>query len=557
MPADRTEGFGEREMTNLSTTEATLIGSRIVESSAACDPDEYHEIKLDLGDLIDDARDRIINGIQLTVEDLVESYRVDHLRKNSSLLGWLRLRPLVQEAAARALNEAVAAGEIEQPITSDRWPEARQLELSEYLTAKESPDCIVENYLFADVALLPAPGGFGKTTLMLYEAACIAHGSPTLHGRHVLKPGPVVIITAEDGRETMAARLRQIIFDNGLFAKQTKILQNLYINDVAGLGLKLTEIERDVVVSAKLVGELLIWLKKIQPVLVIVDPAVSFGVGESRVNDAEQGLVEVARRLRNEIGCCVRFIHHTGKQNARDGAVDQYAGRGGSAFADGARMVHVLARLIGSDWLKATGSELKANETGMRLVSAKMSFCAAQPDIYLRRSGFRFEVVTPSNSRKESIADLIYSKILTDYCRGILRSKKSIEDDLTLGSITRAQRRTAITELLLSERIEPRKPPAGKGASQYLHPCQQPSVPDATVGDITDVGPPEITIVPTSEAPSLISPLYRACRGGEIASHHDIPNAINLAAKNGEMGASWRNQEELLQTESRLGGGSV
>jgi RecA-family ATPase len=93
-------------------------------------------------------------------------------------------------------------------------------------------------------------------------------------------------------------------------------------------------------------------------VLVTIDPSVSFGVGESGVNDPEQGLIEAGRRLRKTLNCRVRFIHHTGKQVARDQIKDQYAGRGGSAFADGARMVHVLQPLNAAEWHKAAGIEL-------------------------------------------------------------------------------------------------------------------------------------------------------------------------------------------------------
>jgi RecA-family ATPase len=42
------------------------------------------------------------------------------------------------------------------------------------------------------------------------------------------------------------------------------------------------------------------------------------------------------------LGCCVRLICHVSKEAARSGALDQYASRGGSALADGARMVAVL-----------------------------------------------------------------------------------------------------------------------------------------------------------------------------------------------------------------------
>lgn len=106
-----------------------------------------------------------------------------------------------------------------------------------------------------------------------------------------------------------------------------------------------TALDKDVVVMSEAVDGLIRHLSEIKPVLVIVDPAVSFGVGESRVNDSEQGLIEAARAIRNSVGCCIRFIHHTGKQNAREVAVDQYAGRGGSALRKPGMPSYALAKI--------------------------------------------------------------------------------------------------------------------------------------------------------------------------------------------------------------------
>lgn len=82
--------------------------------------------------------------------------------------------------------------------------------------------------------------------------------------------------------------------------------------------------------------------KEVAPVLVGFDPSVSFGAGERLVNDNEQSLILAGRRIVRGLGCCVRFICHSGKENARNGSIDQYSARGGSALADGARMVTVL-----------------------------------------------------------------------------------------------------------------------------------------------------------------------------------------------------------------------
>lgn len=76
-------------------------------------------------------------------------------------------------------------------------------------------------------------------------------------------------------------------------------------------------------------------------------------------NDAEQGLIEAGCRLRNALGACILFVHHTGKQVAREEVMDQYAGRGGSALADGSRMVHVLYSLTADEWRTKTGNNLQ------------------------------------------------------------------------------------------------------------------------------------------------------------------------------------------------------
>ena len=458
-------------------TEAMTSSLDSADSADSSSIDQYSAVALDLGELVDDARDCIMNGRVDDIDHLVEILRIDHVRNNRSFDEWLRLRPLAQAAAKQAFTEAVANGASLAPSLAQSWPTPRALAVDEILAARATPDCIVEGYLFADVAVIPAPGGFGKTTLMLFEAACIAYGSPTLYGRQVQKPGPVVIITAEDSREQMAARLREVISANGLASRLAKISRNIYINDVAGLGLKLTAVENDVVTTAPYIDDLIDALRAIRPVLVIIDPAVSFGIGESRVNDAEQGLIEAARRLRNEIGCCVRYVHHTGKQNARENAVDQYAGRGGSALPDGARMVHVLGRLSNADWFKATGAELLDGETGLRIVSAKSSYCVSPPDILLRRSGFKFEVVKPAVQSDDAITDLIFARIVEDFRIGVLRSLKSLEEDKTLGPFSRAQRRGAVDQLLKGGKLEKRRPPNGKGAATYLHPLSAPEAP--------------------------------------------------------------------------------
>lgn len=375
----------------------------------------------------------------------------------------------LDEIAAVALAKAPAFPTPE-PISPDEWGNARS-----------TPDCIVENYLYADVAVFIAAGGMGKTTLKLYEAIHIALGLP-LYGLTIHKPGAVLIITAEDSREMLVARLREIAKAMGLTDAQiATVMQRVRISDVSGNGFKVTEVRGDVVKPSAGIDLIIEACQTFKPVLIVIDPAVSFGVGESRVNDAEQGLIEAARKLRKALTCCIQYIHHSGKQNARERTVDQYSGRGGSAFADGARMVHVLQSMTADEWRNETGTELLAGETGLRLARPKISYCPPVSDILIRRTGYRFdhvERITTSNQAKLDMAANQVCQLLTyELSQGRYHSKNTLES-LNTG-LKRGEVRGALDWLLASQRIESRDVPnAGKGSKggkrTYLHPIASP-----------------------------------------------------------------------------------
>jgi RecA-family ATPase len=320
----------------------------------------------------------------------------------------------------------------------------------------------------------------GKTTLMLFEAVHIALGQ-LLFGMEIKKPGHVLILTAEDSREMLVARLRAIAKELALSNSDLALmLERIRISDVSGDGFKLTEVIDNVVLPAPNIDEIIAQCRTLQPVLIVIDPAVSFGVGESRVNDAEQGLVEAARRLRRALNCCVQYIHHSGKQNAKDKAVDQYAGRGGSAFADGARMVHVLQSLSTKDWLEATGETLAPGESGLILARPKMSYCAPPGDILIRRRGYNFARVEPTSTsagaKAAARADQLWNLIDSELKEGRFHTKNTLEH-ADAGAMTRPQIRAALALLEASGRVENRNRPdrSGKGgAYTYIHPIASP-----------------------------------------------------------------------------------
>lgn len=354
-----------------------------------------------------------------------------------------------------------------EPITGEEWGRARL-----------APDCIVENQLYADVALLIAPGGTGKTTFELYESICIALDLP-LWGRVVFRHGRVVILTAEDTREILIARLREIAAAMSLSDQHIALLfDRIRILDVSDAPLKLTEVYNDVVITSTNVDRLIASLRGLKPSMIVIDPAISFGVGEARVNDAEQALIVAGRKLRNALNCTIQYIHHTGKGNARDKAVDQYAGRGGSTFPDGCRMVRILSPLTAAEWNKETGQQLTEGESGFRLALPKLSYCPPQPDIFIRRTGFLFKQVFPAGTSQPALrdanADMIHRLLASELALGHKHSKNSLEGaaDLTKDNLTRVELRAAVDWLLACGRVvEAINDAGGKGGlRKYLHP---------------------------------------------------------------------------------------
>jgi len=361
-------------------------------------------------------------------------------------------------------SQAVNPLKLDGPISFDEWRSARSKQ-----------PCIVDRWFYEDVGVFIAPGGTGKTTLLLFQIIHIVLGLE-LFGYEVRAPGPVVILTAEDSRETLVARLRFMCHELGLTDEQVReVRESVIITDVSGKGIKLTTVEKDVVMPSRQLDGLIVEVGLLCPSLIVVDPMVSFGVGESRINDAEQGMIDAARRIRNTVRCAVLYVHHTGKGNARERTTDQYSGRGGSALADGARMVHVLQRLSASEWTEATGDALGPNEGGFVLARPKMTWCEPQPDIYLKRHGYSFERVASVEPSEAAAANMklnctvLWQLLKDELLAGRKHSGKSLE---SVSPMPQKQTRQVLQRLLLDGWVVSEKlATTGRGgAHAYLRP---------------------------------------------------------------------------------------
>jgi len=430
-------------------------------------------------------------------------------------------------------------------------PPFRPLKIAEMASASLHPRCIVENLLYADLAVVNAEGGTGKTTMLLYEAVHIALGRD-LWGCRVLNPGRTLFITAEDGEEILQARLREVMAALNLTDyEQRKVCESIMIWDVTGSLVRLAELDaRGNLQLTELADQIADTYRDAGLAQVILDPAISFSPGERIVNDGEQAVVTACRRIVRGLNCCVRLVHHSGKANARDGAVDQYAGRNGTALPDGCRMVTILAGANRTNLAKPDGFDLQPGESGFVMARAKLSFAPPQPNIWIRRRGWTFDyfVEEPrdSDAARDRDADKVAEFLVDELHHGRRYTANTLEQSGKTG-LSRSRLRAALAALEVSGRVTPRDlPPELRqgGRKVYLHPLNF-AEPSGEVAASTPQTDREQT--PTSPAPNLAA-AYREKNGGEVDAAISSSNSTTSPANIGEVPAKWRSKGKPLDS---------
>ncbi len=218
-----------------------------------------------------------------------------------------------------------------------RGPKTARPEHDELLGVPYVAPMIVAGYLPQDAGGDVAPGGTGKSTLLIDEAVHIILGRP-LYGRPIVRAGAALFITAEDRREMVLGRLNEICRALELTKKDyEKVRNNFFVEDVSACPAKLVATDRYGAQATAFVDEIVEKYKDAKLAVAILDPTSLLGPGELSGNDGMAELMRTARMLSQQLGAAVRSVHHVAQAVARGKIRDQYAGRGGTAFADNSR----------------------------------------------------------------------------------------------------------------------------------------------------------------------------------------------------------------------------
>ena len=382
-------------------------------------------------------------------------------------------------------------------------PEASRATRDEIFGEPFRPREIVANYLPEDAGIAVGQGGVGKSTVLLHEAVHIALGRP-LYGRAIVRRGASLVVTGEDERAVVLGRLNLICAAMGLTDEEREtVRRNVHVEDVSRIGAKIAAADRNgQVTPQKLAEDLVIAYRDAGLAMMVLDPVSLLGPGELSGNDGAAEFMRICRKLAHRLRCAVRPVHHVAKAIAREAIFDQYAGRGGGAFADNSRFVHQFA-VVTSRAVKFEGGEFAvplavpdaalANGEVIVVMTHKLSYARRERrPVVLWRQGFEFTHVpvervaqTPEAREERASADVmaLVAFLEEHIASGKWPTAKSIETGyLTATGMTKSALRAAIArgqaEGLIVEGDLPRELRKGSRKT-YLKPVNQV---DLTVG---------------------------------------------------------------------------
>lgn len=223
------------------------------------------------------------------------------------------------------------------------WPDPNTLPRRQWLYGRH----LIRKF----VSVTVAPGGVGKSSLLIGDAIAMAVGKP-LMGQSVPKPLTVWLWNLEDPYEELQRRFLASAFAHKVMPGDTG--NRLYVDSGRDQSLCTAIVGRDggaeilIPIIDALVAELI--RRKID--VLIVDPFVSSHMVSENDNNAMDLVTKAWGLVAERANCAIALVHHARKQ--QDGAtISADSARGGKALTDAAREVRVLNRMTKEEGEKA------------------------------------------------------------------------------------------------------------------------------------------------------------------------------------------------------------
>ena len=212
-----------------------------------------------------------------------------------------------------------------------------------------------EHYLRKFATGTFAPGGAGKSSLVIAEALAIVTGRPIL-GVQPVERCIVWLFNGEDPLEELERRVTAVMLAHGIAPEEVE--GRLFLGSGRDTRLVLAKQTKDgAVVQAPVENELILHIRENSIGVVIIDPFVSsHDVGEND-NSAVDMVAKTWGRIADRANCSVELVHHTRKLNGNgEPSIDD--GRGASDLA--LRSCRLLVRMSKEEAKSAgVGSEAR------------------------------------------------------------------------------------------------------------------------------------------------------------------------------------------------------
>ncbi len=229
---------------------------------------------------------------------------------------------------------------------SDIWIEPSKIPPREWIYDR--------HYIRKFISSTVAPGGGGKSTLVLAEAVAMASGKSLL-GRPVRAKSKVWYWNGEDPLEEILRRVAAICKHHEVSIDDLR--GQLFVSSGREQGSQI-QIATDGVrggwdLKAENVARIANLIAQTKVEVVIIDPFVrTHGVNEND-NQKINAVVEQFAKLADAGNCAIELVHHVTKAKSGDNEYTVMDGRGASALHAAARSMRVLNPMIEKEALEA------------------------------------------------------------------------------------------------------------------------------------------------------------------------------------------------------------
>ncbi len=228
------------------------------------------------------------------------------------------------------------------------------------------------------VSVLAAPGGQGKTSVLLAEILAMCSGR-NLIGEVPVRPLVVLYHSAEDDIDEAGRRIAGAMAHHGLTAAD--LGDRLFVTSGRGQGARRIKLARMGARGAEEVPgavDAVVDLATSRKVDVILfDPLAAMHDLPENDNAAMNFLLDLLRQIADRTGVAIVLTHHTSKAAAQDmDAAGAGAVRGASAVVDGSRVTRTLVRMTPKEAARF-GVPEEQRRSFLRIEDAKVNLSPA------------------------------------------------------------------------------------------------------------------------------------------------------------------------------------